>query len=269
VRERILERFEKWLDGVLAKEKPLDEIGKELLRELAGKDGFHTIARADNKHDLYSTWSSITALTQEIKLQGRAFKRLGDKLEPLSGIGESIDMLLESQKVAQAGPAQLAGEVPKARTEGAYECLQDGKKRARREILNILIDIRDRLVLGLRPVRENRQKIDEYLDSNLLSRILSRQRVLTDHMLDIVKSLEKGYRLSLERLDEAMQQFGISEITCEEQPFDPRTMKVVDIEETAGIPDGTVLEVYRTGYMMDNEVLYPAHVKVARSMAKE
>jgi molecular chaperone GrpE len=46
-------------------------------------------------------------------------------------------------------------------------------------------------------------------------------------------------------------------------------MNAVDVEETADVPDGIVLEVYRTGYMINTEVLQPAQVKVARTPRKE
>jgi molecular chaperone GrpE len=42
-------------------------------------------------------------------------------------------------------------------------------------------------------------------------------------------------------------------------------MNAVDVEETVEVPDGMVLEVYRTGYMIDTDVLQPAQVKVARA----
>jgi molecular chaperone GrpE len=42
-------------------------------------------------------------------------------------------------------------------------------------------------------------------------------------------------------------------------------MNAVDIAETREAPDGTVLEVYRPGYMIDTDVLQPAQVKVARA----
>ena len=86
-----------------------------------------------------------------------------------------------------------------------------------------------------------------------------------NHRLEIVNSLKKGYRIGLDRIDEALQQLGVNEIVCEGKAFDARTMNAVDIEETGEVPDGTVLEVYRTGYMIDAEVLLPAQVKVARN----
>ena len=88
------------------------------------------------------------------------------------------------------------------------------------------------------------------------------------YTLEIVNSLKKGYRMGLDRIDEALQQLGVNEIICEGRPFDPRTMNAVDIEDTGDEPDGTVLEVYRAGYMIDSEVLMPAQVKVARNPSK-
>ena len=88
-------------------------------------------------------------------------------------------------------------------------------------------------------------------------------------MLEIVGSLKKGYQMGLDRIDEALQPLGVTEIVCDGKPFDPKVMKAADIEETGEVPDGTVLEVYRTGYMIDTEVLQPAQVKVARAPRKE
>ena len=86
---------------------------------------------------------------------------------------------------------------------------------------------------------------------------------------EIVSALKKGYQMGLDRIDEALQPLGVTEIVCDGKPFDPRVMKAADIEETGKVPDGTVLEVYRTGYMIDTEVLQPAQVKVARTPRKE
>jgi molecular chaperone GrpE len=75
--------------------------------------------------------------------------------------------------------------------------------------------------------------------------------------------------MGLDRIDEALQPLGVTEIVCNGKPFDPRIMKAADIEETGEVPDGTVLEVYRTGYMIDAEILQPAQVKVARAPRSE
>ena len=71
-------------------------------------------------------------------------------------------------------------------------------------------------------------------------------------------ALTKGYELGLERLDQTLAEFNAREIRCEGQPFDPRRMNAIDKEESTRVPEGTVLEVYRSGYEWNGEVFRPA-----------
>ena len=268
VREQILERFEKWLDHVLAQEKPVEGIADELLSELENESDQDDPGAPDNRCDLYSMWSAMTALTQEVKLQGRAFKHLSDNLDPLSGLGEPIEKVLKAHAEALSETRRMAGEARAARAEHENTLVQAAEGRARHEVLGVLLDIRDRLTRGLQPASESHRKLDEHHASNWLGKIFTKGDDRTGHMLEIVSALEQGYMLSLDRLDEAMQQFGVHEIVCEGQPFDPGMMRVVDVEETTEVPDGIVVEVYRAGYMLDSVVLHPAQVKVARAPMK-
>jgi molecular chaperone GrpE len=68
----------------------------------------------------------------------------------------------------------------------------------------------------------------------------------------------------MERLTDALAQFDVREIACQGQPFDPKAMHAVDVEETDQQAEGTVLEVYRAGFAWKGEVHRPAQVKVAR-----
>jgi len=129
------------------------------------------------------------------------------------------------------------------------------------------------LILGQRSAHEGQRKLNEYrnlfrLDKFTISKFFFGKTADKNHMLEIVNSLKKGYRMGLDRIDDALQQLGVKEIICESQPFDPRKMNAVDVEETADVPDGIVLEVYRTGYMIDTDVLQTARVKVARAPEK-
>ncbi|OEU48526.1 MAG: nucleotide exchange factor GrpE [Desulfobacterales bacterium C00003060] len=266
VREQILQRFEAWLEHVLDEEEPLEGIADEFLSELEDKRDLDSIDAPDKRRDLYSTWSAMTALTQEVKLQGRAFTHLNDKLKPLLGLGDSIETVVEAHAEALSDARRIAEEAHASRSKRDDELLREVERKTRREILNVLLDTRNRLVRGLRGVRENLGKLDKYQTSERrLNRFFFKPDNRISHVLDIVSALREGYTLSLDRLDEGMQQLGVREISCEGQPFDPRTMNVVDVEENADMPDGMVLEVYRTGYMLDREVFHPAQVKVARA----
>src|SRR5271157_2361357 len=76
-REEILRRFEEWLDGALAAEEPPRGVEAEILAAMAGdgEDG-----KRQASATAYSLWAAMTALTQEVKLQGRSFKELNDTL---------------------------------------------------------------------------------------------------------------------------------------------------------------------------------------------
>ena len=270
LRVLILQRFAKWLDDVLAEEKPLEGVAAELLSELYDERDSDTTGPAESTYDLHSTWSALTALTQEIKLQGRAFKQLSDKMEPFAGLDASIDRLLAAHGDALSDARRIAEEGRTDRTQRESELKREAHDRVRRELIGMIIDIRDRLILGQRSAHESQRKLNEHrnlrrLDKFTISNFFFSKTADKNHMLDIVNSLKKGYRMGLDRIDEALQQLGVSEIICEGKPFDPRKMNAVDVEETADVPDGIVLEVYRTGYMIDTDVLQTAQVKVARA----
>ena len=269
LRVLILQRFATWLDDVLAEEKPLEGVAAELLSELYDGRDSGTAGPAEGTFDLHSTWSALTALTQEIKLQGRAFKQLSDKMEPFAGLDASIDRLLAAHRDALSDARRIAEEGRTDRTQRESELKREAYDRVRRELIGIIIDIRDRLILGQRSAHESQRKLNEHrnllrLDKFTISKFFFSKTADKNHLSDIVNSLKKGYRMGLDRIDEALQQLGVSVIICEGKPFDPHKMNAVDVEETADVPDGIVLEVYRTGYMIDTNVLQPARVKVAR-----
>ena len=100
-RSDILGRFETWLDSAMAEEAPPQGIPAEILN---GEEN----AAGNEPADLYSMWSAITALTQEVKLQGRAFKQMSESLareaerksrkEVLDALLEVREQLLRSLK---------------------------------------------------------------------------------------------------------------------------------------------------------------------------
>lgn len=265
VREHIIRRFEQWLDAVLAEEAPVKGIARELLYEIEDASVSPSVNRKD---DLYSTWSAITALTQEIKLQGRAFSQLNDRLESLPEPERAAAEVLEACTEAIAEARRIAEQAGQVHIDRENEFRRAVRDSTHRELLKILVDIRNRLAIGLRTAEESRCRIEDNRPPGLLRKLRFGKRAEIAHALEITGSLKKGYLLSLERIDEAMQQLELYEIVCEGEPFDPQKMSAVDIEETEDLPDGTVLEVYRPGYMIGDKIFQPAQVKVARSLRK-
>jgi molecular chaperone GrpE len=212
-RAEILQRFEQWLDTAIADEAPPNGIPAEILSGDAGPECSPT--------DWHTIWSAMTALTQEVKLQGRAFKQLSESLAA------------------------------------------EAERRGRKESLDALLEMRERLSRGLEGVRSR-----EELRPGFWDRIFSRRWQQIEHALGVVRSLEDGYRLSLGYLDDLLVRFQVQPIDCEGRQFDPRRMYAVDVEETDRAAEGTVLFVYRTGYEWNGELYRPAQVRVARRPGK-
>lgn len=226
-REQILQRLEEWLDKVLKQEEPPQGIDAEVLAETAGTA--EEPAEEDARSDAYALWSSMTALTQEVRLQGRTFKQLTEALA--------------------SDPRQRDRE---------REIRQEAERRSRKEMLGTLLDLRDSLERGLDAVRRGREA-----PQPLMRRVLLRLAGQAGQPA-AVEALEKGYRLTVERLDQALEEMNVRPIECQGRPFDPQRMNAVDIEETTAHPEGSVIEVYRSGYEWNGEIFRTAQVKVAR-----
>jgi len=229
-REEILRRFEQWLDSALAAEEPPRGVEAEILAAVTGNS-------EDRAHPppatAYSLWAAMTALTQEVKLQGRSFKELNETLG------------------AQAG--RMA--------ERERDLLRETERRCRKEVLGVLIDLRDRMGRGLESLRTSEAEISKPVPRGWRARFFAQPA--QDTAGPTLAALKKGYELGLERLDQTLEEFNAREIPCAGQAFDPRRMNAVDRQESATLPEGTVIEVYRSGYEWNGEVFRPAQVKVS------
>ena len=128
-REEILRRFQEGLDGALASEEPPRGIEAEILAVVMGASG-----EAPQPPATYSLWSATTALAQEVKLQGRAFKELNQTLES------------QASRMSERERDSLVSET---------------EHRCRKEVLGVLIDLRDRLARGLDSVRTSEAGISK------------------------------------------------------------------------------------------------------------
>ncbi len=243
-RDEIIRRFESWLDAALSAEPAPDGIDAELLAAITAQP-----SAGGPDCDSYALWAAMTALTQEVKLQGRAFKDLDDTLG--------------------GQPGRIAEEVRAAYREREREVRRETERQCRKEALQALIDLRDRLGRGLESVRKGEAEIAKSAQRGWLAGLFSgpAHRQTRDKTQGTIAALIRGYELGLERLDQALEESNAREIRCQGEIFDARRMNAVDREESSRVPEGTVLEVYRSGYEWHGEVLRTAQVKVASAPA--
>lgn len=246
-REAMVRRFEALLNAALAGENPPAGIDADILESVLNGSPDGAAKGQDNARacDSYALWAAMTALTQEIKLQGRAFQELNRALE------------------AQTG--KIADELRAVYAERERALRRETERRCRRDVLGALIDLRDRLARGRESARVREGEMaaaDRGWFPRMLGNRLSRQPA--GAAAAAVDALIRGYELGIERLDQTLDEFNAREIRCQGESFDPRRMNAIDSEESANLPPGTVIEVYRSGYEWDGEVFRPAQVKVSR-----
>lgn len=254
IRERILRRFEVWLDDILEGEPPVEGIAAEVLEQLQADPAADQSSAIKGGCDLYSLWSAVTAMTEETRLEGRAFKQLHEGLSPMQELVGSVGTVLQRYERSLDQQEQRINE--------------STRQAVLKEVLEILVDVRDRLLRGADSANGWLERTEATerpgLAARLWLRVFPPQAAVLTQQEEAVRSLLKGYDLCREVLDEALARFGVRPMDCLGEPFDPGTMKAVDIEDQSDAGAGTVLEVHRQGYWRDEAVYRPAEVKVAR-----
>jgi molecular chaperone GrpE len=80
---------------------------------------------------------------------------------------------------------------------------------------------------------------------------------------------QAGIDMIARQLGESLHKYGLVEVPALGLPFDPNVHEAVVREETTDAAPGTVLEVFKRGYVLHDRLLRPARVKVAGPPAKE
>ena len=296
-REPIMEQFGRWLDETLASEAPPQGFEAEVLADLimaedqaaeTAEGGGAGSAGAVETSDLYALWAAVTAVAQQMGRQSESLKKLNVKItaQPLSlkakdiaqeivaGVTPAFSFVEAMEKAAQA--MILTQQETLDQTRRMVEQFQEDRLRqdeelrgrmemeVRRESLDLLIDIRDRMKRGYKTARAFQSDAEQTMPKSWTNRLLVGESEQARTSGAVAAALVKGYRLTLDRISEAFQELGLEELECLYQKYDDSVMKVIDYEVSPDVEDGVVVEVYQTAYLWHGQVYRKAHVKVAR-----
>jgi len=231
----------------------------DLLTAMKQKDDQDLLQSPPNAPDLYTLFSAMTVLSQEVKLQGRAFRQLEEKLSGVAQLPDAIRNAMTEQAKTVRAVTSFAEE-----NRSLYrQRLEEAKESAGNDFLNLLLDLRDRLLRGHETAVDHLDRIERNNSRGWFSRWRSTSSV--GSLREATQALEQGYTLAIDRLESSLQELGITEIDCLNKPFDPQQMKAVAVEDRRDVPSGTVVAVFRRGYERNGRVYRLPEVRVSRN----
>jgi len=119
--------------------------------------------------------------------------------------------------------------------------VESARKYALEKFATELLAVRDSLEIGLASAREEGDGNDSHV---------------------------QGMELTLKMLAGVMEKFNIQAIEPVGEPFNPEFHEAMSMQESAEQPPNTVLNVLQKGYMLNDRLLRPAMVVVAKAPQK-
>ncbi len=158
---------------------------------------------------------------------------------------------------------QLQADLEKARTEAGENL--DRFLRAKAEAENA----RKRGEAGLAATRKYAierfaAEIVAVRDSLELARLVE----LPKDTSPAVQKMHEGLDLTLKLVDSIFQKFGLTLIDPQGQKFDPERHQAISMVDSAEIPPNHVVSVVQKGFLLNDRLLRPAMVVVARTASE-
>ena len=158
---------------------------------------------------------------------------------------------------SESPPASIEDELAEARREAkenldralrAHAELDNVRKRLERDLQNAHKFALERFVSELLPVK----------DSLELGLAASSEKGAS------AAGIVEGVELTLRMLDQAMEKFGVRVVDPSGEPFDPEFHQAMTMQESDTAASGTVLTVVQKGYLLNERLVRPAMVIVAK-----
>jgi molecular chaperone GrpE len=153
---------------------------------------------------------------------------------------------------AASEPSALSEELEAARRErdeylDALQRLkaefENSRKRQERERARILETASERLVVELLPVLDN-----------------------LDRALEAEGDVREGVRATRDQLADVLGKEGLLPVASDGQPFDPNVHEAVMGQPSEEHEEGTILQTFERGYLLNGKPIRPAKVVVAKQV---
>lgn len=178
--------------------------------------------------------------------------------------GPSDEALRRAEAVAvllRAEADALRGEVDAARERAAASDEEAAKLRE-----TLVRKVADFENLKRRTEREKADYFKFALTEvfrDLLAVLDNLERAIAHAPAEGSQEFRAGVEMIARQLAETLRRYGLAEVPALGRPFDPTYHEAVQLEASADVPPGSVLEVFQKGYLLNERLLRPALVKVS------
>ncbi len=208
----------------------MDESTKEkLIAQFSAYLDSYQVNEETQQTDLFSLFTELAALRNEVKLESRQVKN-------------ALDLFKETFDTLQSSHEQLTKEIEHCRSEQGRQ-VRDNT----RPLLLAFLDIYDRLEASM-------ATLNSYTPSSW-TRFCRRETRL-------IRGLQEGQAMTLRRLEQLLARYKIRPLEVLNKPLDPHSMQAVEIDSQPQLENGIVTAELRKGFMWEDELLRPAEVKV-------
>lgn len=184
--------------------------------------------------------------------QGPVENTAEDSSVPPQTVGEPAPVIDEESEPEQDELAVLSQELEAARQErdqylDALRRLkaefENSRKRQERERTRILSMASERLVQELLPVLDN-----------------------LDRALEAGGDIREGVQATREQLADVLGNEGLLPVASDGQPFDPNVHEAVMGQPSEMHEEGTIIQTFQRGYLLNGKPIRPAKVVVAKQV---
>ncbi|MCP5520045.1 MAG: nucleotide exchange factor GrpE [Verrucomicrobiales bacterium] len=185
--------------------------------------------------------------------------------DPAAGMAEVIEVVQEAGESTERTPG--TGEAGASASPEELVALRDQAAKAEENRDLYIRAMADLDNFRKRAARE-RQDAVKYANESLLNRIIP---VLDSFELALAatdsahEAVRDGVKMIFDQLRGALTEAGLQEVDAAGQAFDPALHEAVSMLETAETPDGHVVQQLRKGYRLNDRLMRPATVVVARA----
>lgn len=181
--------------------------------------------------------------------------------------GEADPQQSKPHESAPQGASRTDGAstVESSAADQEFSRLKDERDQLEGQLQRTLADTANMRRRQKQEMDDARRRVLEGLTQELLPVLDSFRMALTayDQPGGDPKALIDGVRLVRTLLTGALERHGLQEIAAEGLAFDPARHEAVAVEPTAAIPEGHVVRVLQTGYLLGDRVVRHSRVVVA------